>query len=236
MLEAIEQYNNQGALLGIDGLDDAELLGALRKMNPVKRQKTINKLAQPAAPSRGSRAEMEKHFAELPQHIKDALLKGELRLADFMAFSIKPLNSQTIKIFEPQDDKEVGIRNLSNAKFPKNQAFLLSGITMLTGASADATKDKIMAVNFSGIENVPALAGGEFTISANRKIIVSSTSNYVFKTGNNYNTRLGYYKLANPRLIQDDLQIEMTVELGTLNAIPANSHIWVGLHGTITTP
>jgi hypothetical protein len=47
---------------------------------------------------------------------------------------------------------------------------------------------------------------------------------------------IGYYKLANPRLIEDDLLIEMTIELGTMDSIPANSYIYVGLHGTITTP
>ena len=55
-LEGAEEYNNQGALLGIDGLDGDELLGALRRMNPIKRAKTINKLAQPPAQSKGSRA------------------------------------------------------------------------------------------------------------------------------------------------------------------------------------
>ena len=106
-LEGIEEYNNQGALLGIEGLEGEELLDALRRMNPIKRQRTINKLAQPPAQSRGSRAEMEKHFGELPANIKEALVKGELRLADTMIYSIKPVSSKTIKMFETQDDKEI---------------------------------------------------------------------------------------------------------------------------------
>ena len=44
LLEGIEEYNNQGALLGLDGADDAELLGALRRMNPIQRMKTMNKM------------------------------------------------------------------------------------------------------------------------------------------------------------------------------------------------
>jgi hypothetical protein len=47
---------------------------------------------------------------------------------------------------------------------------------------------------------------------------------------------VGYYKLANPRLIHDDILIEMTIELGSMDGIPANTYIYVGLHGTITTP
>ena len=54
MLEGIEEYNNQGALLGIDGTEGEELLGALRRMNPIQRQRTINKLSNTGTGSRGS--------------------------------------------------------------------------------------------------------------------------------------------------------------------------------------
>ena len=80
---------------------------------------------------------MEKHFRELPAHIKSALAKGELRLADTIVYSIKPVNSKTIKLFETQDVKEVGLRNISNAKLPKNQALLVSGIVLLASIPAD---------------------------------------------------------------------------------------------------
>jgi len=95
--ETIEQYNNAGALLGLDEIDNDEVMGALKKMNPIQRVRTINKLAQPAPPSKGSRAEMEKHFTELPAHIKEGLKKGELRLADTIIYSIKPASSKPSK-------------------------------------------------------------------------------------------------------------------------------------------
>lgn len=234
--EAIEQYNNAGALLGLDEIDNDEVMGALKQMNPIQRVRTINKLAQPAPPSKGSRAEMEKHFSELPAHIKEGLKKGELRLADTIIYSIKPASSKTIKMFETQDDKEIGLRNISNAKLPKNQALLVSGIILLAGVSADATKDKIIATNYDKVEAVPAIANGEISLKANKKQIVPDTSNNVFKTSNLNLVPLGYYKLSNPRLIQDDVLIEMTVELGSLDGIAANTYIFAGLHGTITTP
>lgn len=239
LLEGTDEYNNQGALLGIDGLEgleNEELLGALRRMNPVKRQKTINKLTAPPPASKGSRAEMEKHFAELPEHIRTSLAKGELRLADTVIYSIKPVTSKTIKLFETQDDKEIGIRNISNAKLPKNQCLLVSGIVLLAGVSADGTKDKIMATNFDKIEGFPALANGEFSLKANKKQIVPETSNNVFKTQNMHSVPVGYYKLSNPRLIQDDILTELTIELGTMDGVLPNTQIYVGLHGTITTP
>ena len=234
--DGIEEYNNAGALVGIEGIDDNELLGALRRMNPIKRQRTVNKLANTGAPSKGSRAEMEKFFGELPPHIKEALAKGELRLADSTIYSIKPVTSKTIKMFETQDDKEIGLRNISNAKLPKNQALLVSGIFLLAGTSADATKEKIIAAEYKGLENFNAIANGEISLKANKKQILPETSNIVFKTAANHLVPVGYYKLANPRLIIDDILIEMTVELGSQDGIPANTYIYVGLHGTITTP
>lgn len=235
LLEGIEEYNNQGALLGLEGADEGELLGALRRMNPIQRAKTVNKMFN-TPPSKGSRAEMEKFFAELPPHIKEGLVKGELRLADSTIYSIKPVTSKTIKMFETQDDKEVGLRNVSNAKLPKNQAFLVSGIFLLAGTSADGSKDKIIATEYRGLENFHSIANGEFSLRSNKKQIVPETSNVVFKTAGNKNVPVGYYKLANPRLIHDDILIEMTIELGSMDSIPQNTYIYAGLHGTITTP
>jgi hypothetical protein len=235
-LEGIEEYNNISGLLGLEGLDNPELLGALKRMNPVQRQAVVNKLAAPAPSSKGSRAEMEKHFRELPAHIKAALQKGELRLADTIIYSIKPANSKTIKMFETQDDKEIGIRNVSNAKLQKNQCLLVSGIILLAANSTDLTKDKVMAANYDKVEAFPAIANGEFSLKANKKQIVPETSNNVFRTSNMHMVPVGYYKLANPRLIVDDILIELTIELGTMDGLTANTHVFAGLHGTITTP
>lgn len=236
ILDGIEEYNNAGALIGIEGIDDNELLGALRRMNPVKRQRTVNKLANTGGASKGSRAEMEKHFGELPPHIKEGLANGSLRLADQTIYTIKPVTSKTIKMFETQDDKEIGLRNISNSKLPKNQALLVSGIYLLAGTSADGTKDKIIATEYKGIENFNAIANGEFSLKCNKRSIVPETSNSVFKTSAYHQVPIGYYKLANPRLIEDDLLIEMTIELGSMDGIPANTYIFMALHGTITTP
>lgn len=235
-LEGIEEYNNVGALLGIDGLDGDELLGALRRMNPIKRQKAINKLANTGAPSRGSRAEMEKHFGELPDHIKQALSKGELRLADTVIYSIKKVASKVTKMFETQDTKTIGLNSLSAARLPKNQALIVSGIYVLAGNAAELTPDSIMAIPFDKIESMPALTTGEFSLKANKKVIVPETSMHIFKTANNNSIPIGYYKLANPRLIHDDVLIECTVEIGSMTGIDPKTHLYVGLHGTITTP
>jgi hypothetical protein len=236
MLEGIEEYNNAGALLGLDGSNSEELLGALNQMNPIQRTKVLNKLAGGVPASKGSRAEMEKHFSELPDHIKEALLKGELRLADTVIYSIKKVASKTTKFFETQDVKTIGLTSLSGAKLPKNQALLVSGIFILGAVPADLTADKIMAADYTKVEALPAIANGEFSLKANKKVILPETSMGVFKTANNTGVPMGYYKLANPRLIQDDILIEATVELGTMDGLDAKTHLYIGLHGTITTP
>jgi hypothetical protein len=235
VLDNIQEYNNAGALLGIDGTED-EVMGALKRLPPLQKQKLINKIVNAGSPSRGSRGEMEKHFGELPNHIKGGLTKGELRLADSVIYSIKPVTSKTIKLFETQDDKETGLRNISNAKLPKNQAFLVSGIVLLVGVSASNAKDKIIATKFEHIEAYPAIANGEFSLKCNKKQIVPETPNMIFKTDNFHKVPVGYYKLANPRLIHDDMLIELVIELGTMDGIPENTFIYAGLHGTITTP
>jgi hypothetical protein len=179
---------------------------------------------------------MEKHFGELPAHIKEGLAKGDLRLADTVIYSIKPATSKTIKLFETQDDKEIGLRNISNAKLPKNQALLVSGIILLAGIPSELTKDKVMGTKYLPIEDFAAIANGEFSLKSNKKQIVPETSNGVFKTSNMHNVPIGYYKLANPRLIEDDILIEFTVDLGTMEGLDVKTHVFVGLHGTITTP
>ncbi|MDO9001343.1 MAG: hypothetical protein Q7W45_16375 [Bacteroidota bacterium] len=235
-LEGIEEYNNSAALLGLDGPETQELLGALGRMNPIQRMRVMNKMAGGVPASRGSRAEMEKHFNELPQHIKNGLLKGELRLADTIIYSIKPVNSKTVKMFETQDDKEVGLRNISNAKLPKNQALLVSGIFLLACIPADLTKDKVIGSKFEGIEDFAAIANGEFSLKSNKKIIMPETVNTIFKTKTMNTVPVGYYKLANPRMIHDDILVEATIDLGSMEGLDPKTHLYVGLHGTITTP
>ena len=124
------EYNNIGELFGI-----SELEGATNGMSPLKRAMFLRKVAGQVHGSRRSRAEMEKFFKQMPKHVKQELLRGGVRLSDYTIYSTKRITSKTIKMFEPQDDKEVGVRNISNAKLPKNSVFLVSGIYLLTGRS-----------------------------------------------------------------------------------------------------
>lgn len=197
----------------------------------------MSRLVKRNIPSQGSRAEFEKFFGELPQSIKDQLLQGKLRLADHLIYSIKPISgAKTIKMFESQDLKEVGMRNISNAKLPKSMALLVSGIYLLQGVSTSLAVDDIKTVTFDTLQNIGPLVNGEFKLKANKKQLVSDTSNRKFATNEFHLVPKGFFKLANPRLIQDDVDIEFEVELGTITGIPANTVLYVGLEGTATIP
>lgn len=226
-------------LFGLEGDEMGdELMGAIKRLPLIKRAKVLKNLFKPAPGSKGSRAEMERFMVELPNHIRQGLADNKLKFADHTVYSIKPINgAKTIKMFEPQDVKEVGLNNISNGRLPKNSAFLVSGIFLLQGVAATITsKDDIKSTVFAGIDSIGAIASGEFTLKANKKSIVDSTSNSLFKTAGNNSIPVGFYKLANPRLIHDDVDIEMEIELGTLTGINANAVLYVGLYGTITIP
>jgi hypothetical protein len=231
------EYTNPTDLLGLNGEMDAELLGYLNALNPVARTKAVSKLQKRHIASQGSRAEFEKFFVELPKSIKEQLLQGKLRLADHLVYTIKPVNgAKTIKMFESQDVKEVGLRNISNAKLPKNMALLVSGIYLLQGVATSLAVDDVKVTTFNSIETIGPIANGEFKLKANKKQLVSDTSNRKFITTGFDMVPKGFYKLSNPRLIHDDIDIEFEIELGTITGINPNTVLYVGLEGTATIP
>jgi len=233
------EFSNAGELMGIDDAMSGELTEYLGRLNPVHKAIAIRKLSTKPHASRGSRAEFEKFFKELPVDVRNGLLKGDLRLADYTIYSIKPVNgSKTIKLFETQDAKETGIRNIDKAKLDKNFVFVVSGIYFLAGVSGDINdKDKTKATDFKSVSAFAAIANGEFSLKSNKKQIIPE-GNMIrkFITDNDHTRPIGYFKLDNPRLIKDDELIEFVVELGTTMGLDPNTVLYVGLDGTGTTP
>lgn len=226
------EYNNAGELFGLDAANHI-----LQNGSPAQKATMLKKIAASGKSneSRGSRAEFEKFMGQMPAHIKEGLRSGKLRLADYTIYSIKPITSKTIKMFESQDVKEVGVRNVSNAKLPKNMVMLVSGIYVLAGTKPGSGDDPHKRVPFNTIEG--ALTSGEYSFKSNKKqLIPENNSLRNFMTDNDTTVRLGYYKLDNPRVILDDEVFEFTIDLGTDEGLTSNDYIFVGLNGTITTP
>lgn len=231
-----DQENIAGELIGLDGLS-GELFGQLAALDAVSRARVIQKLAKRPAASRGSRSDMEKFLGQMPEHIKMQLKKGGLRLADHTVYSIKPATSRVIKMFEPQDEKKTGMRNIANAKLPKNMAFMVSGIIVRAGVAADPSENVVLATSFREIDTFGHLINGEHSLKANKKQITpEDSSNMVFATNNDHRGISGYRKLDNPRLIRDEEEIEFTFNLGSDTNLPPNLYIYVGLVGTATIP
>lgn len=237
------EFNNTGDLIGLDmELNGGEMLGKLRRLSPIKRFQVLRKLTKRSFPSRGSRREMEKHFKSIPKRVRAQLAAGKMRLGDFSIYSVKEVNSKTTKLFESQDDKEVSLRNVSNAKLPKNAVVMVHKVQVLAGVAPAATagsptNDEIKATSFNSIFAYPALVNGEWSLKANKTLLVPEhNSMQRFYTDHNNTIEIGTYVLDNPRPIHDDVDIEFTIELGTMLNIPTDLFVRVELIGTITTP
>ncbi|MGZ3931680.1 MAG: hypothetical protein ACXVNO_01450 [Bacteroidia bacterium] len=232
------EYNNVGDLAGMDDALMGEVTELMGTLGLVEKIKLMRKLGGRSGGSRGSRAEFEKFFKEVPKEVQKQLLNGDLRLADYTVYSLKQVKSKTVKLFETQDIKETGITNISQAKLSKNSIFLVSGIYLLAGVAADDTnKDIIKSTALGSVNQFPAIANAEFYLKANKKQIIPEGANVrKFITDNNHLVNMGYVKLDNPRIIKDDELIEFVVELGTMQNLDAKTFLFVGLDGTITTP
>lgn len=237
------EYNNTGDLIGLDmELNGGEVLGRLSHMSPLQRLQALRKLTKRQIPSRGSRAQMEKHWRSVPKRVRQQVVAGKMRLGDWQIYSVKPIDSKTTKLFESQDDKEVSLRNISNAKLQKNSVLMVHYIQILAGVAPATTlgnpsKEEVKATPFGSIIRYPALANGEWSLKANKVLLVPEHSSMQrFVTDNDMTRSLGVIYLDNPRPIQDDLDIELTIELGTMLGLPQDIHIRVELGGSVTTP
>lgn len=229
------EYMNAGDLIEDEAASEA-LLGELGKMNPVDKHTIIKKLFKTKPTSQGSRLEFEKHFIELPKHIKEQLGQEKLRLSDMLIYAIKPITGHVTKMFREQDIVQLSITNISKSRLPKNMTLLVSGIYLLQGQAASLEEEALMQTKFNSIESIGAIVNGEITFKVNKKdLLAPGHSNRSF-IGGTKKSPLGYHKLDNPRLIPDDTEIELNIELGTIKDIPANTVLFAGLHGTATIP
>lgn len=217
-LAAIHMVND-GQLLGLDGLSAPQVVRQVKKM--AQRNNALQ--------DKGARAEMLARVDQLPDDIKKALLNKRLHIADKTFYSIKTLTAgnKTLKVFENQDTKTVGQRNIANAKLEKDMWFLLSAIVVLldpTGAPSQYTAASALTRDF---------LDGEYTLKVGKKTLLDSESLQVFGSTQD-NQPQGYYKLTNPKFIEPQLEIEMTIELAT--AFAANTDVKVLFIGAATLP
>jgi hypothetical protein len=259
LLNAIEtsEYTDgiEGLLSGV--VSDEELLGAFKR-NPKRMRRIFSRKGNPSSGASSgsvasssvavaSRAEFMERFNQLSPELKKGLLSKDLQLVETEFYVSKSISQKTlIKMLEDDDKKVVGKSNISGAKLEKNEVFLLSGLVILSGVGGGVTDNDLFTTDFGIIDKV--IRNGEFEFKANGKTLVPKMSTQVFAThmfrehistaapdtsyGFAYGAdqRIGFMKLANPKLIESQMSMELNVEWGA--PAPLNSFLKLILCGS----
>ena len=230
MMTLGEITQSEFQLLG--AVSDEELLMALEGATP-QAKKTFSKAIRTfaknrnQAPSRGSRGELEKRIHMLPKEIQEGLARQTLQAVDAAYYVVKDISGSKVqKMLKDDDNKVVGMSNISSAKLEKGNMFLLNGLTLLAGTAGDG--ETAMDVNFTVIPDY--LRNGEFEFIANGATLIQNASNELFNTTGQV-IPVGHYNLDNPKLIKDQQTIEFNLEWGS-NA-PASTFVKAILRGTV---
>lgn len=230
MMNLGELTQSEFTLLG--AVSDEEVVMAMESATPQAKKsfaRTIRQFAKTKAqaPSRGSRGELEKRLHLLPKEIQSGLGRKSLQAVDAAFYVVKDVSGSKVqKLFKDDDNKVVGLSNISSAKLEKGNFFMLNGITLLAGTAGAG--ETAADVNFNIIPDY--LRNGEFEFIANGTTLIQSASNELFNT-TGLQVPLGNYRLDNPKLIKDQQTIELNMEWGK-NA-PANTYLKAILRGTI---
>lgn len=260
-IEETEFDNFEGL---VEGMSDEEFLGAIRR-NPrryrkaiVRRHKTRNvgAMTPPKSEKTASRAEFESRFNLLSKDLKAGLRSKQLQLVDSKIYTVKTISEvNRALIFEDDDQKAIGVRNISQGKLPKDEVFLLSAIQVLYGVGTGKNETQTDVATVTEWTEIPALLqSGEFNLTANRKSLIDAMPMSVFANhshsagiikndagsenvgGFGYATgegAPGYFKLANPKLIETQTSIEMPMEWAA--AAAEYAFVKVIFHGTKVT-
>jgi hypothetical protein len=185
------------------------------------------KQPKPASSRSDSRSEFERRLHLLPKEIQQGLANKTLQAVDAAYYVTKSVSSnKIIKMLKDDDNKTVGISNISSAKLEKGNIMLLSGIVLLASvgvAKAEEGKYELLP---------EILRNGEFEFKANGTTLIPLTSCEVFDTLGTTRQK-GLYKLDNPKIIYDQQAMELNIEWGA-NA-PDNTFIKAVLLGTAVT-
>jgi len=221
-----------------------------QKTASTNKQTTAKAIAS-SVPAAASRGEFEERMNLLSPDLQAGLRNKSLQLADHTVYVTKSISGLTsIKMFEDADDKIVGVSNISSGKLEKNEVFLLSGIQLLYGVGTGTaiTKDGVAAV--TQWLQIPLLVeNGEFTFKVSQKTLLDRVSNSIFKRHMAVETTIqagganvggsawavgegmpGFFKLANPKMIETQQSIEMNLEWCA--AAASNSYLKAILWGT----
>jgi hypothetical protein len=219
------EYNLLGAMNEIEFLQALDMAGPNEKKRMFRRMQQQSRSVS-AITGKGSRAEFEKRLNLLPGDIQQGLANQTLQAVDTAYYVVRSIaGSKVVKMLKDDDNKVVGVSNISSAKLEKGNHFLLHGIQLL-GGTAEAN-ETMGSVNFVMIPDY--VRNGNFEFKANGTVLIPNTSCEVFNTEGKDSFQ-GLLILDNPKMIRDQQPIEFNIEWAD-NA-PANTYLKVILRGT----
>jgi hypothetical protein len=177
--------------------------------------------------SRGSRAQLQSRMKQLPDNVQAGLADGSLQAVDAAFYAVKMIEGRrSQKMFRDDDNKVVGVSNLSSGKLEKGAYFLLDGITLLSGIAAAG--ETINDVNFSVLPDY--IRNGQFELAANNTTIIDGASLEIFNTTGQQLPQ-GHYVFDNPKLIDELKAIALNIEWGT--DAPQGTYVKAILRGSV---
>ncbi len=248
LIEGLGAMESDDDFLGRIKRNTKKVKNAMRKtakaaMSGKKAKVSVN---VPATAASASGKEMAAMTSMLSPELQEGLKSGSKQMVDATIYVTKFVGGKSnVRMFEDSDDKLIGVSNISKAKLEKNEVFCLSAIQVLFGTAAADTLDQSNIAPIEWKEIPAALQNGEFTLRAGVQTLFDRMSNQIFK---NHNTdtiqgasaavggvayghgEIGFYKLANPKLLKTQEALDMFVEWAA--AAPAHTFVKVVLYGT----
>lgn len=170
------------------------------------------------------------------QSIVGQVNNGQRKLVDRSHFVRRAIGGVTqIDLLQSDDDIiRGGIRSLAKQQLPKGEIFLVHSIQLL-GLTAGAAIEEadLGTLDYDSIKAITELANAETELSVNQKVVLPAITNQVFVT-EGYNVQTGLFPLTNPFLIED--QVDIAVSLRSRTAFPANTAVFFVMYGTATAP
>ena len=224
------EYDDVLTLTGVeDEAEQEELLGRIWR-HPRRRRRFVKNVFKRSVPNYGgrtsSRQDFQKRFKQLPKDTRKGLLNKQKQLVDTTIYVIKDISKgKIVKMFQDDDNKIVGMSNLSGGKLEKGNFMTLKGIQLLYGVAKEGEDYK--TVNFDMLPDF--IRNGEYEFTANGSVLIPSRSLEVFDT-TNMQIRKGYNELVNPKMLETQQPVEFEAEWAS--HAPERAYLKIILHGT----
>lgn len=143
-------------------------------------------------------------FHEMPDKVKDGLLKGRLQLIEQKIYNTRDIAGEMVEIFKEDDDISTGIRNVAKSKLEQDKPMVLSAILLVfSGAAANAFAPAAYTDEFNR---------GEFELRYNSQDVIEKMpilgSFSPIVPGYNTHKQYGLYELDHPKTILGDKKIQ----------------------------